>query len=227
MTIESIIRLSANPQGFADTPDKLEADNFTSQLPIQHSLDYVCDDELGIYVGVWDTTTMKEAPGAYEFEEFMVVLEGKAEIKNNATGLIDIVESGQAFVIPRAYDCQWLQNGYLKKFYFIVDNQSLCANNRNVQGISQFISTMPSVADYQNSQQTFTAGIVNSSAKLMSANNHAMQFIYINNGELKLIDNIGAQATFTQHEALFVPKGSSINWHASNDFNGYFVQLTP
>lgn len=225
MTLSSIIILSANPQGFADTPDELSSDSFTSELPIQHSFDYVEDDNLGLYAGVWDTTSMQEAPAPYEFEEFMVILEGVAEIKNNQTGQIETVSAGQAFVIPKGYDSQWIQKGYLKKFYFIVENQALCPDNNGVNGISHF-TPMQAFNQYQNTNMTFCAGVTTQSSQLAKENKNALQFIYINQGSLKLTDELGNHQIFTQNQALFIPQGVMLTWQASEDFNSYFARLT-
>ena len=110
MTLDhTIIRLSHNPDGFKDNVDDLTADMFESDLPIQHSHDYFADDEAGLYVGVWDTTEMIEAAAPYAMDEFMVVIEGAAVIRNNTTNTSETILAGESFIIPREYDCQWQQ----------------------------------------------------------------------------------------------------------------------
>ncbi len=117
----SIIKLNSNPVGFGKVVDDL-GDNPPSGNPIQHSHEYVVDDNQGLYVGVWDTTDMIEPAEPYSMDEFMLVLEGNAIIKNNRTDERAIVNAGDVFVIPKGYDCQWIQQGYLRKFYFISDH---------------------------------------------------------------------------------------------------------
>ena len=223
MTTQSIIRLSVNPEGFADNVDELDADNFASALPTQHSLDYVSDEELGVYVGVWDTTSMQESAGAYEFEEFMVVLAGFAEIKNNKTGLVTKVSAGQAFVIPRGFDCQWIQNGYLKKFYFIVDNEQLCASNKDANNIT--IIDQDTLQKYQNKQQNFHAGVDNYSYKSSQSAVAAQRFIYVLSGQVTVTDEHNIKHEFSAGDAFYLAKSKALIWQASENFQSYFVHL--
>ena len=122
MSNKQIIRLSTQPKNFGKVTDELDSDMFESAVPEQHTHSYYEDETLGLYVGVWDTTDMVENAAPYACDEFMVVLEGQAAIKNIKTGEIEIVNAGESFVIPKGYDCQWQQSGYLRKFYMISEH---------------------------------------------------------------------------------------------------------
>jgi len=122
MSVKKIIRLSPTPKNFGQVSDELEQEMFESALPIQHTHSYYEDDELGLYIGVWDTTDMVESAAPYACDEFMVLLEGQATIKNIKTGELETVNAGETFVIPKGYDCQWQQTGYLRKFYVISEH---------------------------------------------------------------------------------------------------------
>ena len=122
MTNKKIIRLSGKPKNFGQNPAELDTDMFESSLPIQHTHSYYEDEELGLYIGVWDTTDMVESAAPYACDEFMVLLEGQANIKNIKTGEVETVNAGETFVIPKGYDCQWQQNGYLRKFFVISEH---------------------------------------------------------------------------------------------------------
>ena len=119
---KSIIRLCTDPEGFGETPDKLQAEDFSSEVPVQHTHSNFEDDEIGLYVGLWDTEAMVEVGGPYACDEFMWLIEGECQIRNNRTGEIETVKAGTPFVIPRGYDCQWHQPGYLRKFYVISEH---------------------------------------------------------------------------------------------------------
>jgi uncharacterized cupin superfamily protein len=119
MSDKTIIRLSPTPKNFGKVADDLTDERFESLLPTQHTHRYYEDDQLGLYIGVWDTTDMVENAAPYGCDAFMVVLEGQAGIKNMKTGALENVAAGEAFVIPKGYDCQWQQKGYLRKFYLI------------------------------------------------------------------------------------------------------------
>ena len=62
MPAKRIISLSPAPEGFGQTPDELTPDMFVSELPVQHSHEYYADEELGLYIGVWDTTVSGSRP---------------------------------------------------------------------------------------------------------------------------------------------------------------------
>ncbi len=47
---------------------------------------------------------------------------GECQIRNNGTGEIEPVKAGTPFVIPKGYDCQWQQSGYLRKYYVISEH---------------------------------------------------------------------------------------------------------
>jgi hypothetical protein len=62
---KSIIRLSRDPEGFGASPDALEAEDFSSNVPVQHTHSNFEDDDIGLYVGLWDTESMVETGGPY------------------------------------------------------------------------------------------------------------------------------------------------------------------
>jgi uncharacterized cupin superfamily protein len=118
----SIIRLSPDPEDFAKTADELEAEDFSSEVPVQHTHSAYENDAIALYVGLWDTESMVETGGPYTCDEFMWLIEGECQIRNNRAGEIESVKAGTPFVIPRGYDCQWQQSGYLRKFYVISEH---------------------------------------------------------------------------------------------------------
>jgi len=122
MLKQKIIRLSPIPQGFGDIRDELDPLQFASELPVQHTHVYYENESLGLYIGVWDTSTMVEVAAPYACDEFMYLLAGEVEIKNSKTDRMEKVQAGEAFVIPKGYDCQWHQTGYLRKFFVISEH---------------------------------------------------------------------------------------------------------
>jgi uncharacterized cupin superfamily protein len=122
MLKQKITRLNPIPQGFGHVRDELDPQLFASELPVQHTHVYYEDDSLGLYIGVWDTSTMVEAAAPYTCDEFMYLLEGEVEIKNSKTGTMEKVQAGEAFIIPKGYECQWHQTGYLRKFFVISEH---------------------------------------------------------------------------------------------------------
>ena len=90
---KSIIRLNPNPEGFGETPDTLDAEDFSSELPLQNTHSVYEDDDIGLYVGLWDTDSMVEKGGPYACDEFMWLIEGECQIRNNRTGEIETVKA--------------------------------------------------------------------------------------------------------------------------------------
>ncbi|TRX57850.1 cupin domain-containing protein [Thalassomonas sp. M1454] len=217
-----IISLSAYPEGFHDEADELTADMFASDIPLQHSHDYYCDEDLGLYVGVWDTDTMDETPGPYGMEEFMVVLEGQAQIKNNKTGNIETIKAGEGFVIPKGYDCQWQQQGYLKKFYVILDNDTLAPGNSEVDSVALFKTSQTNKV-FINEQNTFKAGICNSTEYIKANNEH--RFIYVLSGSLTVKSSSHKEQTFTASESIFIKNNEHLDCNISDDFKAYFCNV--
>jgi len=224
---KKIIPLNSNPDGFGKTPDELTEDMFASPLPVQNSYEYYADEELGLYVGVWDTTDMTETAGPYPCDEYMWLMEGEAEIKNIKTGEFEKAQAGEAFIIPKGYDCQWHQRGYLRKYFFIYEHpDEPIPEAPSVEGIiipdNEKPSLNVSIPDpfmlpdsanskmlnqYQDTTEKFFSGIwecdaFQSTAKQMPYN----LFAYIMNGSITLIDKDGNQFSFQQGDAFFIPE---------------------
>jgi len=236
MSEMKIIKLSQNPEGFGEMADELEECMFESILPKQHTHSYFEDEALGLYIGVWDTTDMVETAAPYACDEFMTIIEGAVEIKNNNTGKIETIMAGESFVIPQGYDCQWHQQGYLRKFYVIYEPQETPDSPviENVIYISES-SCIPwqKTSDghhkkvlYQNNDQGFTAGVWQSNALttgLIDFPYH--EFIFINSGSLICTDEAGVAHHFKTGDALFIPQGTRCAWQIEDKVSIYFTQI--
>jgi uncharacterized cupin superfamily protein len=205
---KSIIRLSAHPEGFGETPDKLDANEFLSDVPVQHSHSVYEDDEIGLYVGVWDTEAMTEAGGPYACDEFMWVIEGECQIRNNRTGEIEPVKSGTPFVIPKGYDCQWQQSGYLRKYYVISEHPE-----EDIPAVPAHEGIVILKADQQNIGYEDTAGRFSSSiwtSEAYESGQHPFphnEFAYVQDGSITFTDAEGVAHVFNAGDAFFVPEG--------------------
>ncbi len=219
----SIIRLAANPEGFGDKPDKLDAEMFVSELPTQHSHSYYEDDDIGLYVGVWDTDDMVEAGGPYSCDEFMVLLEGEVSIRNNESGQFAKVKAGEAFVIPKGYDCQWQQKGYLRKYYFISEHPEepmpevpaypgIVVLPGHEAGLTTAASQPQNHVAYVDITKRFSAGTWTSGVLRTEATAHPYhQLGYVQKGSIKLSECTAqgeSEHLFVNGEAFFVPAGT-------------------
>ncbi|MCR8922872.1 hypothetical protein NO559_08820 [Dasania sp. GY-MA-18] len=228
MSDKSIIRLSTNPLGFGETPDELSQDMFASAIPAQHSYSYYENDDIGLYIGVWDTDTMVEAAGPYGCDEFMWLIEGECEIKNNKTGAMEKVTAGEPFIIPKGYDCQWHQTGYLRKFFVISEHpQESIPQQPTFEGIiipqadaalTAMTTTPPFAVTsgaapqahicYQDVTGKFISGTWFSEAFESSAQAFPYnEFAYVQAGSISLFDAAGNEQQFNAGDAFFIAEG--------------------
>jgi len=236
---KSIIRLSPDPEGFGETPDKLEAEDFSSDVPLQHTHSDFEDDEIGLYVGLWDTNTMVEAGGPYACDEFMWLIEGECQIRNNRTGTIETVKAGTPFVIPRGYDCQWHQSGYLRKFFVISEHPgeeipAVPAHEGIV--IPKADALLTEVAEdapfaitsgarpqhnvcYKDTTGRFFSGTWASEAFESGP--------YVQDGSITLTDADGTAQVFSAGDAFFIPEGVACDATVEKSVRLYITVIKP
>jgi hypothetical protein len=246
--VKSIIRFSPDPEGFGDTPDKLDASDFTSDVPAQHSHSVYEDDEIGLYVGVWDTEAMTETGGPYACDEFMWLIEGECQIRNNRTGEIEPVKAGTPFVIPKGYDCQWQQSVYLRKFYVISEHpgeEIPAAPAHEGIVIPRADAVMTEVAEdapfvitsgarpqqnicYKDTtgrffSGTWASGPFESRQRPFPYN----EFAYVQDGSITLTDAEGAAKEFDTGDAFFIPEGVECSATVENSVRFFITVIKP
>jgi len=243
-TKNSIIRLTPNADRFGDVPDSLEAEEFCSPVPIQHTHLYYEDDDIGLYVGLWDTEAMVEAGGPYACDEFMWLIDGECKIKNNKTGEVETVKAGTPFVIPKGYDCQWQQPGYLRKFFVISEHpQEEVPAAPTYEGVvvAQANAALIEVSDntpfaitsgarpqqhicYKDSLGRFMSGTWASDAiESASSPFPYNQFAYVQDGSIALTDSDQTTHVFNSGDAFFVPQGLACSASVVNSVRLYIA----
>ena len=241
---KSIIRLSPDPAGFGETPDELKTEDFSSEVPVQHSHSDYEDDEIGLYVGLWDTESMVESGGPYACDEFMWLIEGECQIRNNRTGEIETVKAGTPFVIPRAYDCQWRQSGYLRKFYFVSEHPGTAIPAvpahegivipRADAMLSEIEHDAPFQVScgarplqnvcYKDATGRFFAGTWASEAFASKQRPFPYnEFAYVQDGSITLTNARGAARVFNAGDAFFIPQGVECDATVANSVRLYFA----
>lgn len=245
---KSIIRLQPDPQGFGDAPDELDTADFSSAMPVQHSCDVFKDEHIGLYVGIWDTESMVEAGGAYACDEFMWLIEGECQIRNNRTGEIESVKAGTPFVIPKGYDCQWQQAGYLRKYYVISEHPEesipaapthegivvLNADAELVEVAEDEPFAITSGARprhkicYEDVTGRFSSGTwacraFESKLRPFPYN----EFVLVQDGSITLTDSSGSAETFNTGDAFFVPQGVECKASVTHSVRLYFAIVKP
>jgi uncharacterized cupin superfamily protein len=222
---KSIIRLRPDPEGFGDTPDELQAEDFTSEIPLQHSHSAYEDEEIGLYVGVWDTEAMEEEGGPYACDEFMWLIEGECNIKNNKTGDIETVKAGMPFVIPKGYDCQWQQTGYLRKYYVISEHPS--EEIPAVPAHEGVVIPQENIS-YEDTTGRFYSGMRTLDAFVSEPKAHPYnEFAYVSSGSITLTDEQGAKHEFGTDDAFFVPQGVVCGIAVADSVSLYIAVIKP
>ena len=254
MSDKKLIRLSRHPENFGQTPDELEKGMFESGLPTQHTHTYYEDKELGLYIGVWDTTEMVETAGPYVCDEFMVLLEGTVTIKNVKTGLQEQVNAGETFIIPKGYDCQWIQTGYCRKFFVIYENpDEVMPEKPTFEGVFEGIVKLKDTTEasnievkmtgddfvmeagktvpkglhcYKNHSGKFFSGIWKSEKFETKRQSFPRnEFIYIHSGSLICIDENNQAHSFNSGDALFIPQGTICHWQVVESVCTFYAVL--
>lgn len=224
----NIIRMSGSPEGFGEKPDELSQEMFSSSLPVQHSHSYFEDESIGLYVGVWDTTDMVETSGPYPCEEYMVLIEGCAEIENAESRSVDTVIANEGFLIPKGYNCQWHQKGYLRKFYVIYENENAVNTTDSYDGITKIKNNLNASNErlYQNGDQSFIVGTYYNEENgtfVEESNKH--KFIYQRSGSIDICEQGQLPYTVKAGEAFFVPAGTSYQWRSSGAVVQDYVEI--
>jgi len=243
---KAIIRLSPDPEGFGDTPDKLDAADFTSDVPVQHSHSVYKDDEIGLFVGLWDTEAMTEAGGPYACDEFMWLIEGECQIRNNRTGEIELVKAGTPFVIPKGYDCQWQQTGYMRKYYVLSENPNEAIPAKpSLEGIA--IPRADAAVNAMTGGEPFSIKddavqkahdcYVDTTGKFLTGTWECdkfesesrsfpyYEFAYVQEGSITLTDEIGEAHVFNIGDAFFIPKGVICRGHSNERVRLFYCVL--
>jgi len=222
MSKKHIISLCPNPDGFGQIPDELETSMFASSLPTQHSHMVFEDDDIGLYVGLWDTSDMIEAAGAYECDEFMLVLEGRAAIKQTDKDQLTHIDAGQTFVIPKGLPCQWHQQGYLRKFFMIWQHPE-----QDIPQAPAHDGVLLDGQPYQDNTKAFTSGILDKhSLNTELAAQPSYQMIVVKQGTLYVIDNEQEKTIITANGAVFIEQATLCYFDASDDLVAHFAQLS-
>jgi hypothetical protein len=88
--------------------------------PLQHDNILFTNDAGNMYVGMWDSTAFDSEMSPFPWHEMVRLLEGEVTITED-DGKVHLFKAGDAFFIPTGTVCRWQADGYVKKFYSILD----------------------------------------------------------------------------------------------------------
>lgn len=252
-TDKKVIRLELN--GPADTglrKMQLDPADFQSDLPEQHLHVYYADEDLGLSVGVWTTTSMQEAFGPYPGDEFMQVLEGKVAMVDG-DGNETPVRQGETFCIRNAIPISWKQVGFLRKFYMTYADPNaptpeITSADGGVMvldpvalegGMAKMATTDPfeisGDAPVQRDHVHFTNDAGNMFVGMWDSTPFESElkpfpcheFVQLLDGEVTITDGNGVAHQFKAGDTFFVPMGTVCSWKTDGYIRKYYSILDP
>ncbi len=244
MTQRIIRMLADGPPDTGLAPMALEPEDFHTPLPRQNIHVAFSDPALGLTVGTWDTTSMQEAFGSYPGDEFIVVLEGNfAMMDENGHGTP--VETGQSVILRDGAPLSWMQAGYLRKFFVIVDDPATpTPQDARSEGGVIVLSPDARLDDsdaieysdrgarqrervlFTNAAGTMTVGLwdtetLQTDPFLFPCH----EFGQILAGEVTITHEDGSSEHFRPGECFFIPKGTITRWDSSAGLCKYYVAI--
>lgn len=245
-----VIRLERDgPAGIGMPEMTCSPEDFQSPLPTQHVHVYFEDPEIGMSVGVWDTTTMQEAFGPYPGDEFIVVLEGGFQMLDGDGNGVPAT-TGQSVCFRNAVPVSWKQDGYLKKFYITyLDPRVTSPVIESAKGgvFALDSDLKPSEADrvehapdakitprqhdrilFTNDTGNMTVGLWDCEAmETEFAPFPTHEFVHLLEGDVTIVEEDGTSNAFTAGDVFFVPHGTVCSWRVPHYIRKYYAALDP
>ncbi len=103
--------------------DNTEPFQIKGKAPLQHDSSAFVNDAGNMFVGMWDSTAFETEMRPFPSHEFVQLLEGEITI-TEGDGTTHQFKAGDVFFIPEGIVCSWKTNGYVKKYYSILDVSS-------------------------------------------------------------------------------------------------------
>ncbi|NOR19854.1 MAG: DUF861 domain-containing protein [Xanthomonadales bacterium] len=100
--------------------DSTEPFKVKGEAPLQHDNIAFTNDAGNMFVGMWDSTAFESEMQPFPSYEFVQLLEGEITI-TEGDGTTHLFKAGDVFFVPKGTICSWKTNGYVKKYYSILD----------------------------------------------------------------------------------------------------------
>ncbi|MBM3615631.1 MAG: DUF861 domain-containing protein [Alphaproteobacteria bacterium] len=114
--------LRVDPDKVTLEPLELDPEGFQSPLPVQNYQMIFEDEDIGLAIGIWDTTTMQEAFGPYPGDEYITVLDGHFAMVDAEHAPIARAKAGDSVTFRNGVPSSWKQDGYLRKIYLTLND---------------------------------------------------------------------------------------------------------
>ena len=211
--------------------EEMTPDELLSAVPVQRGHIYHEEPSTGYLAGVWDCTAFDAKPGPYSVDEYMFLLEGSV-VMGLPDGTDIVVEAGQAFVIPKGFECQWKQPGYVKKFFMILDGgEGGGGANPSLERIS--VPDLRSAIREDGAADDAEQGAVAGSRMFFVNHDHSMtvsltthvasstpmlasgihELVQVLDGAIRLVTEGGADHAFEAGSSFYLPGDCLCAWH--------------
>jgi uncharacterized cupin superfamily protein len=211
--------------------------DFQSPLPTQHVYVYYSDPKIGLSVGVWDTTTMREAFGPYPGDEFIWVLEGEFKMIHDNGEEVPVHKNDCAY-FRNAIPTSWHQEGYPN-----VETPKIESAKGGVGALDPDVEMPPmdttdpfeieGAAPEQKNHTIFTNDAGNFHvgtwesgpmvSKMLPFPTH--EFVRMLDGEVTITEEDGTAQTFRGGDCFFVPKGTVCSWTIEDHVKKHYAIL--
>ncbi len=222
--------LPIDPAGFVTVP---EAQNWHVAYG---------DDELGLNVGVWDTTTMQEPTGPYPGDEFVVVIEGAFEMVDAEGGAVPAA-AGQSVIFRNGAPVGWKQQGYLRKFFLLYEDPR--AEAPRVDSPEGGVMTVDPDAPLSDADLTEGTATPQRDRVLFTNDHGNMQagiwdtqafetdvapfpwheLSRVVEGEVTITEADGTAHTFRPGDVFFIPQGTPCRWSVPTYLKKHYATL--
>ena len=243
-----IIRLERNGLDESGLPvmDRDPVD-FQSPLPTENEHVFYSDQEIGLNVGVWDATTIREEIAPYPGDEFIWVLEGGFKMVHDSGDTVPVHKDDCAY-FRNAIPTSWHQEGYLRKFYITyLDPNTETPDIESAEGgvcvLDPDVEMVPmdttdpfeieGAAPEQKNHTIFTNDAGNFHvgtwesgpmvSKMLSFPTH--EFVRMLDGEVTITEEDGTAHTFRGGDCFFVPKGTVCSWTIKGHVKKHYAIL--
>jgi uncharacterized cupin superfamily protein len=90
------------------------------EAPLQRDSNAFTNDAGNMFIGMWDSTAFESEMLPFPCYEFVQLLEGEITITEK-DGTVHLFVADDVFLVPEGTVCSWKTDGYVKKFYCMLD----------------------------------------------------------------------------------------------------------
>ncbi len=214
----NILRFDPKGPNGLEEWEQMDYASLVSGTPVQHGHLYHEIEDKGYMVGVWDCTAFTDQMMPYTVDEYMLFLEGDLTMVLPDGSEVEI-KAGDAFVIPKGFECQWKQQGFVHKIFMILDGPVPDADNASLRRITVPDLATPSEAEVSVSRTDFlnAAGTMSVEVQAhgpgaqMRRTSDANELITVLDGSLQLSDGEEPHV-FETGDTCYLHQGDVVGW---------------